>query len=88
MKPLPVMHETQVHRFDPWVRKIPWRLKCQPTPVFLPEKSHGWEEPGELQSIGSQELDRTWQLNPHPHPHMRIKWKNAYTMLDTMPGIY
>ena len=24
--------------FDPWVRKIPWRKKCQPTPVFLPRK--------------------------------------------------
>ena len=22
-------------RFHPWVRKIPWRRKCQPTPVFL-----------------------------------------------------
>ena len=21
------------------VRKIPWRMKCQPTPVFLPGKS-------------------------------------------------
>ena len=29
------------HRFDLWVRKIPWRRKWQPTPVFLPEKSHG-----------------------------------------------
>ena len=28
-------------RFDPWVRKIPWRRKWQPTPVFLPGKSHG-----------------------------------------------
>jgi len=27
--------------FDPWVRKIPWRRKWQPTPVFLPEKFHG-----------------------------------------------
>ena len=27
--------------FDPWVGKIPWRRKWQPTPVFLPEKSHG-----------------------------------------------
>ena len=26
-------------RFDPWVRKIPWRRKWQPTPVFLPENS-------------------------------------------------
>ena len=27
--------------FDPWVRKIPWRRKWQPTPVFLSGKSHG-----------------------------------------------
>ena len=27
--------------FDPWVRKIPWRRKWQPTPVSLPGKSHG-----------------------------------------------
>ena len=28
-------------KFDPWVGKIPWRRKWQPTPVFLPEKPHG-----------------------------------------------
>ena len=27
--------------FNPWVRKIPWKRKWQPTPVFLPGKSHG-----------------------------------------------
>ena len=27
--------------FDPWLRKIPWRRKWQPTPVLLPGKSHG-----------------------------------------------
>ena len=27
--------------FHPWVRKIPWRRKRQPTPVFLPGESHG-----------------------------------------------
>ena len=27
--------------FDPWVKKIPWRRACQPTPVFLPGESHG-----------------------------------------------
>ena len=26
--------------FNPWVGKIPWRRKWQPTPVFLPGKSH------------------------------------------------
>ena len=29
------------HSFHPWVRKIPWRRKQQPTLVFLPGKSHG-----------------------------------------------
>ena len=29
------------HRFNPWVRKILWRRKRQPTSVFLPGKSHG-----------------------------------------------
>ena len=28
-------------RFYPWSRKIPWKRKWQPTPVFLPGKSHG-----------------------------------------------
>ena len=29
------------HGFNPWVRKVPWRRKWQPTPVFFPGKSHG-----------------------------------------------
>ena len=32
-------------RFDPWVRKIPWRMAWQPTPVFLPGESHGQKNP-------------------------------------------
>ena len=28
-------------RFGPWVRKIPWSRKWQPSPVFLPRESHG-----------------------------------------------
>ena len=27
--------------FSPWVGKIPWRRKWQPTPIFLPGESHG-----------------------------------------------
>ena len=39
---------------DPWVRKIPWRRKWQPTPVFLPGKPPWTEEPGSLQSMALQ----------------------------------
>ena len=30
------------HRFNPWVGKIPWRRKWQPTPVFLPGENSGF----------------------------------------------
>ena len=33
--------ETWKPRFDPWVRKIPWRRELLSTPVFLPGKSYG-----------------------------------------------
>ena len=28
-------------KFDPWVRKIPWKRAWKPAPVFLPRESHG-----------------------------------------------
>ena len=34
-------HQWRRWRFSPWVGKIPWRRKWQPTPIFLPGKSHG-----------------------------------------------
>ena len=42
------------HRFDPWVRKIPWQRKWQLISVFLPGKLPWTEEPGRLQSTVSQ----------------------------------
>ena len=36
-----------------------WRRQWHPTPVLLPGESHGLEEPGGLQSMGSLELDKT-----------------------------
>ena len=46
--------------FDPWVRKSPWRRKWQPTPGFLPGKSHGQRRlAGSSQSMGSQK-SLTW----------------------------
>ena len=39
--------------FDPWVGKIPWRRKWQPTPVFLDWKIPWTENPGGLQFMGS-----------------------------------
>ena len=45
--------------FDPWVRKIPWRRKWQPTPVFLPGKSHGQRSLEGYIPWGHKESDTT-----------------------------
>ena len=45
--------------FDPWVRKIPWRRKQQPTPVFLPRKSHEQRSLVGWSPWGHKELDTT-----------------------------
>ena len=50
-------------RFDPWVRKIPWRRKWHLTPVFLPGKSHGQRSLAGYSPWGSKESDTTEQLN-------------------------
>ena len=46
-------------RFDPWVKKIPWRRVWQPTPVFLPGESHGQRSLAGYSPWGRKELDTT-----------------------------
>ena len=51
--------------FNPWVEKIPWRRKQQPTPVFLPWESHGWRSLVGYSPWGHKELDTTERLQFH-----------------------
>ena len=45
--------------FDPWVAKIPWRRKWQPTPVPLPGKPHGRSSLIGYSPWGRKESDMT-----------------------------
>ena len=74
VKCLPTMWETQSPRevqlnlpgsFNPWVRKISGRRKWQPTPVFLPGKSHGRRSLVGYSPWGRKEWDMTEQLHFH-----------------------
>ena len=49
--------------FNTWVGKIPWRRKWQPTPVFLPGKSHGQRSLAGCSPWGRKELDTTERLH-------------------------
>ena len=51
------------HGFNSWVGKIPWRRKWQPTPVFLPEKSHGLGILVSYNLKGHKESDTAERLN-------------------------
>ena len=51
--------------FDSWVGKIPWRRKWQPTPVFLPGRSHVWRSLVGYGPYGCKESDTTEGLQFH-----------------------
>ena len=50
--------------FDPWVGKIPWRRKWQPSPVFLPGESPGQRSLSGYSPWGCKESDMTEATNP------------------------
>ena len=54
VKNLPANVEDARHRFNPWVRNIPWIRKWQSTPVFLGNPKT--EEPVGLQSVVLQRV--------------------------------
>ena len=45
--------------FDPWVGRFRWWRKWQPTPVFLPGKSHGQRSPAGYSPRSHKESDTT-----------------------------
>ena len=53
--------------FNPWVGKIHWRRKWQPTPVLLPGKSHGQRSLAGYSplSMGSQRVGHDWATSLH-----------------------
>ena len=71
--------------FDPRVGRIPWRRKWQPTPVFLPGKSHGQRSLAVYSLWGHKRVknnlatERQFSLKivlstPNPARHPRLNW--------------
>ena len=70
---MPAIQETACNAghpgLHPWVHKIPWRRKWQPTSIFLPGKSHGQRR---VQSMGSQRVGHDWATKPLLFIRMRF----------------
>ena len=67
--------------FDPWGRKIPWRRKWQPTPAFLPGKSHQQRSLAGYSPWGHKEPDMTERLN---NTQFSPKWLRQFTLPPAM----
>ena len=63
VKNLPAMQET---RFNPWIRKIPWRSEWLPTPILLPGEFHG-----QRSLVGYSPWGRRVRQLSDPHSHCR-----------------
>ena len=66
--------------FDPWVGKIPWGKKWQPTPVFLLGKIPWTEESGRLQSMVLQRVRHHFVAKPPP-PLLLIYWPFSHLLM-------
>ena len=55
-------------RFNRWIGKIPLEEGMATTPVFLPGESPWTEEPGGIQSMGSQRVRQDW-VTKHSTAH-------------------
>ena len=80
-----VCPQCQKPRFDPWVGKIPWRRKWQPTPVFLPGKSHGQRSLEGCSPWGRKGLDTTERLT-HTEIMQPWKWVLRCKAMSTVDG--
>ena len=61
-------------RFGPWVGKIPWKRKWQPTPVFLAGEARGWRSLAGYSPVhGVAERDTTEQLHSLTHSGFQLR---------------
>ena len=64
-------------RFDPWVRKTPWRRKWKPTPVLFPGKSHGQRSLVGYSPWGRR-VGHNWATSLHFRPRVRSPQATDY----------
>ena len=74
--------QCRTRRFNPWVRKIPWRRKWQPTLVCLPGKSHGQRSLVGYSPWGLKESDTTQWLNNNNRHDQSTLWKFGDVILE------
>ena len=78
------------YRFNPWVRKIPWSKKWQPTPVFLPGKFYKQRSLAcyVVHGVAKSQIGLSYWAHTHtwkPHPGEETKLSEAPHPLLMLP---
>ena len=63
---------------------VMWKRKWQPTPVFLPEKSHWQRSLGGLQSMGSQRAGHNLATNNNKN----LSYESSINKLTSLGAIF
>ena len=63
--------------FDPWVGKVPWRRKWQPTAIFFPGKFHRQESLVGYSPWGCKRVQHNW-VTDHTHTQEMINTEDKY----------
>ena len=75
----------------PELGRSPWRRKWRPTPVLLPEKSHGQRSLAGYSPWGRKESDSAERLTlaPEPSPAQDPGWDGFGTLFSGRPvGVF
>ena len=84
VKNLPANAGGKRHAFDPWIWKIPWSRKWQPTPVFLPGKFYRQRSLAGFSPWGR--VNMTEWLSTHKNTHiLGIKFSFPWPWLTGRP---
>ena len=70
-------------RFNPWVRKIPWRRAWQPTLVFLPGESHGQKSLAGYSPESHKESDTT-KVTSYIYNYYLYFWRSSANTIRDM----
>ena len=70
--------------FDPWVRKIPWRKKWHPTPIFLPGVSQGKRSLVGYSLWSHKRVGHDWNDLAQTHAP-RFEWAVGFLLISGFP---